>query len=194
MKNTSPLAYILSLLILSMPVVVEAHPFHWTTQSIGFTNGFFHQLTDLDHILLLFAIGFGFYKPGFKAQAGLLALFTALMLTGGKLSFISFEVNGIQNVEEIKALTSLLLLALACKVLLLPKRMFIVGAFALFHGYTHAYDMLLDTDATSFTFGYVTSTTILILSGITLKALINLYVPADHYFEQYGKAHFSRNS
>jgi urease accessory protein len=186
MKNTSPLAYVLSLIIFFMPVVVEAHPFHWATQSIGFTSGFFHQLTEIDHILLLIAIGLGFPKSGIKVPAGMLSLFSVLMLTGGGLSFISFDINGVQNVEEIKALSSLLLLALGCKVFLLPKRMFIVGTLALFHGYTHSYDMLLDTDATSFTFGYVISTTVLILSGIILKWLFNRCVTASHYFEQHG--------
>jgi urease accessory protein len=148
--------------------------FHWAdTQSIGFTSGFFHQLTEIDHILLLMVIGLGFSKLGIKAQAGLLSLFTVLMLTGGGLSLISFDINCIQNVEEIKVLSSLLLLVLRCKVLLLPKTMFIMGAFALYHVHSHADDMLLDTDATSFTLGHVTSTTVLILSGSILKGLFN---------------------
>jgi hypothetical protein len=74
------------------------------TQSIGFTSGFFDQLAEIDHILLLMVIGLGFSKPGIKAQAGLLSLFTVLVLTGSGLSLIAFDINGIQNVEEIKAL------------------------------------------------------------------------------------------
>lgn len=186
MKNIHLSVYILSFTVLFLPVAVEAHPFHWVTQSIGFTSGFFHQLTDVDHILLLLMIGVGFSKPSINAQAVLLILFVMLMLAGAGLSLVSFDMSGIHNIEEIKTLSSLLVLGLGGKVLRLPKGMLIVGALALFHGYTHAYDMLLDADANSFTLGYVTSTAVLILSGIILRAWINRHLLSAHYFEQYG--------
>lgn len=189
MKNISPLTCILSSMLFSMPIIAEAHPFHWAHQSIGFTSGFFHQLGDIDHIVLLLVIGVSFSKRGIKAQVCLPVVFIMLMLVGAAIPLNLYDINSIQNSEGFVVLALSFSLALGCKVLQYPKIMFVVGMIAIFHGYTHAYDMLLDTDAVFFTLGYISLTAVLILSGLVLKALVNWVIWAVHCFEKDGKAY-----
>lgn len=159
---------IVALVLLVIPMLSDAHTGHSYGDSIGFISGFMHPFTGIDHILILLAVGIGCSKTGIQAQLSLLAVFMLLTLVGGMVSF-SVEVNQLQDFIEITGVVSVLLLFLANKAFKQSIELFVIEILALFHGYIHAYDMLLDTDAYLFTVGFMVSTGLVLSLGMLLR-------------------------
>lgn len=159
---------IVALVLLVIPMLSEAHAGHSYGDSLGFISGFIHPFTGIDHLLILLAVGIGCSKTGIQAQLSLLAVFMLLTLVGGVVSF-SAEVNQLQDSIEITGVASVLLLFLVSKAFKQSIELFVIEILALFHGYIHAYDMLLDTDAYLFTAGFMVSTGLVLGLGMLLR-------------------------
>ncbi|MCK9608078.1 MAG: HupE/UreJ family protein [Methylomonas sp.] len=159
------------LAVTAEPIVADAHPFHWASESVGFYDGLLHPLSASDHIITMLIVGFWISQAGRLAMAAIALVFAALLLMGGGLTLIGVEIAHAENIMNLSALFLGLLLASGHQVSLLTASI-IAGNLALFHGYVHAYDIWLDSNALAYATGFALGTIALISIGILLRSIV----------------------
>jgi urease accessory protein len=175
MKGKARFFQILTLAALAQPWVADAHPFHWASESVGFLGGMIHPITSSEHVLTMLAIGLWTIQTGRRSAYYMPFVFVVLMLIGGGFTLIPIEIAYAENIMNLSILMLSLMLVLGFKVSSLVG-VLVIGNVALFHGYVHAYDLLLDVGAVAYTAGFVLATVTLIATGIATRVLLNRLV------------------
>lgn len=182
MTNKARFFQLLGLASMAKPLIADAHPWHNPSEAIGFVGGMIHPLTGSDHIITLLVVGFWLARGTGWAIAALPLLFVALMIIGGGLTLIPIEIPHAENIMILSATLLGLMLLSKYKVSPLIAAL-VVGNLALFHGYVHAYDIWLDSDAIAYTAGFALSTLIVIAVGVSIsKAFERLALQNDSPF------------
>jgi urease accessory protein len=148
-------------LVLIVPNLASAHILPGTSH--GFQDGLMHPLTGWDHLLAMFAVGLWAAQQHGRALWQIPAAFVSVMVLGGILGVTGVYMPG----TELAIAISVLVLGglIATRTSFAPSlSMLLVGAFALFHGYSHGHEMPASASALPFSIGFVVST-------ITLHAL-----------------------
>lgn len=157
----------LSLPILSVlvPSVAYAHPGH--PDIYGFSAGFAHPFTGLDHMLAMFAVGLVGYRLGGRARWLVPAAFVACVALGGGLTATGINIH---LVEAVTALSVLVLGALAAlrKTAPLTLVLGLTGLFGLFHGYAHMVEIPQMASVLSYGGGFLVATAGLHAAGFTV--------------------------
>src|SRR5581483_9875318 len=127
------------MLFFILPTLAQAHP-GMPGHTHGFSNGFSHPLTGLDHICAMVAVGLWAAQRGGRALWLVPATFVFVMIVGG---VFGMGHAGIPCVEQGIAASVLILGILITAAIRLPlaASAAIVGLFALFHGYAHGAEM-----------------------------------------------------
>jgi urease accessory protein len=172
MKCKAKFFQMLALLVLVQPMMVDAHPLHWTFESIGFLSGLSHPITSSEHILTMLVVGLCISQTGRRSVCYMPFVFVALMLMGGGLTLMPIEIAHAENFMYLSVLILALMLAAGFKVTM-PVGMLIVGNVAVFHGHVHAFDMLLEDGAIAYTAGFAVATLVLIGVGIVTRWLFD---------------------
>lgn len=152
-------------LLLILPGLASAHIL--LGQPHGFHDGFVHPFTGLDHLLAMFAVGMWAAQHRGRAVWMIPLAFVSVMVLGGVLGVCGAYLPG----AELGIAASLLALGglIATATRFRPTlSMFVVGFFALFHGYAHGHEMPASASAVSFSTGFVMAT--LILHGLGMAA------------------------
>jgi urease accessory protein len=156
------------------PFLAGAHP-ALAGHTHGFTNGLLHPLTGWDHLLALTAVGFLAARSGRRATWLLPLTFVSAMILGGILGIAAGV--GIPLVEPGIAASVLvlgILIAAPVRVPIVPG-VWLVGLFALFHGYAHGEEMPASASGWLYGAGFVMATISLQLFGLGLgRATQNL--------------------
>lgn len=166
----------LALFAIAHPLVANAHPFHWEFESIGFASGLIHPLLSSDHILTMLAVGMCLFRCGRRFACVMSWAFVVLMLIGGGLTLIPVDIAQAETQMYLAVLMLGLMLVSGFR-LAAPVVAVLVADVAVFHGYLHAYDMLLDVDAFAFTAGFSVATLVLIALGIAMAWLFKRFEP-----------------
>lgn len=174
MKGKVGFLRLLSWLVLAQPILVEAHPLHWATESVDFLGGLIHPLTSIEHVCAMFAVGFWIGRGNKGGVYYMPVVLMALMLVGGSLTFIPVEISGSQMVINLSVLMLSVALVFGMKVPSILTTLAAVNVTVL-GGYVQAYDMMLDADAVSYTIGFLFSTVMLMIIGIATNRLFNRY-------------------
>lgn len=154
MKCKAKCFQILSGLILVHPMLAEAHPLHWASESLGFWGGFFHLFTSPEHVFALMMIGMWLGRGGRHVIKLMPVVYVVLMLIGAWLTLFSVELPYAESALSLSLLVLAVMLVLGNRASF-SVMMLTVGNIAVLDGYMHAYDMLLDTEAVFFTVGFV---------------------------------------
>ena len=174
MKGKAIFFRILSWLVLVQPMLAEAHPLHWATESIGFFGGLIHPITSIEHVFTMLAVGL-WMSPGSRQTIYFMpVMFVTLMLVGGSLTLIPLEIAHAEMLMNLSVLILGLMLVLGGKATS-PLSALAVANVAVFHGYLHAYDMLLDVDAIAYTVGFALATLVLIAAGMATRCVFNRF-------------------
>jgi urease accessory protein len=178
MKNTARLFQWLGFAILAQPLVANAHPLHWPTETSGLISGLIHPLSSSDHIITMLVVGFWLFQLNKHAAILLSAAFVCFMLVGCSLTLAPIEIAYAEKIMNAFALLLGLLLVSGYKA---PRLMalFVISNLGLFHGYVHAYDIWLDKNGFPFTMGFLLTSLILILTGMLIEILIDRYTPKN---------------
>jgi urease accessory protein len=94
------------------------------------------------------------------------------MLTGGMFPLLAIEIPFAKYIMYFSVLSLGLLLANAYKTSIITGGL-IVAVVALFHGYVHVYDMMLDVSDSGYMTGFAVATLLLIIAGILSRYLLN---------------------
>jgi urease accessory protein len=136
----------------------------------GFTAGFLHPPSGLDHLLAMVSVGIWGAELGAPAIWLLPIAFPLIMAVGGALGVIGMPLPA---GELLIALSVVVLGTLVASARRLPiwAALAIVGVFAIAHGHAHGAELPDAADALAFTVGFVLATGLLHLAGITIGVL-----------------------
>lgn len=133
----------------------------------GFISGFLHPLGGLDHMLAMVAVGLWGAFLGRPLLIALPVIFPTVMAMGAVLGLANVPIP---PVEWGIALSVVVLGALIAGQVKAPVWLaaLIVAVFAIFHGYAHGQELPSAADPVGYSAGFVLSTGLLHLAGISL--------------------------
>lgn len=172
-KNNNTLYLALSLSaahILCSPTMAQAHVEHG--QAIGFLIGLKHPWSGLDHILAMIAVGIWGAQLGSPAMWILPIAFPMMMAVGGMMGLLGIPLPGVELGIAISAIVLGLMILLELRVNLITT-VFIVGFFAIFHGYAHGTELPPGQNGLLYSMGFVVGTGCLHGIGILIGLLSN---------------------
>ena len=159
--------FLLSLFLL--PATASAHQETGTVW--GFTSGFVHPLTGLDHIAAMVAVGLWGAFLGAPAMWVLPVVFPLVMAFGGALGVLGVPLPGVETGIALSSVILGIVVALGARPPLWVAAL-IVGTFAIFHGHAHGAEMPKAANAATYAIGFVIATGLLHLSGIAFGLLV----------------------
>ena len=136
----------------------------------GLVSGLLHPLTGMDHLIAMVAVGIWGAQLGVPAIWVLPITFPLVMAIGGVLGILHVPLP---MPEVMIALSALILGAAVAVRMRLPfaAAAAIVAVFAIFHGYAHGAELPKSADPLAYGVGFVVSTGLLHLCGITIGTL-----------------------
>lgn len=151
-----------------MPTVALAHT--GVGDTAGFSHGFLHPLTGIDHILAMMMVGVFAWQLGGRALWLVPITFVLVMAIGGVLGVAGI---GVPFVETGIALSVIVLGAVVAFRIKAPVAiaMAVVGLFAVFHGHAHGSEMP-EAAGMAYGLGFMMATALLHLGGIGLGMAI----------------------
>lgn len=140
----------------------------------GFSAGFGHPITGLDHVLAMVTVGIFAYQLGGRAIWAVPCTFVALMAVGGALGISGVEVPFVELGIGLSVVVLGAVVAFGIKAPL-ALAMAVVGFFAIFHGHAHGAEMPEDAAGLAYGLGFMLATALLHLGGIGLGMLIGRF-------------------
>jgi urease accessory protein len=137
----------------------------------GLMHGFGHPVGGADHMLAMVAVGLWAAQIGGRALWVVPCTFIGVMVLGGIFGFAGLAVPLVEEGILVSILILGILIAGAFKLPLLYSS-FIVGLFAIFHGYAHGAEMPTSISAAWYAIGFAMATAILHGAGIGLGILM----------------------
>jgi urease accessory protein len=159
LRNTLPL-----LAVFFLPALAQAHP-GLPGHTHGFANGLAHPLTGLDHICAMIAVGLWAAQRGGRALWAVPLAFVSVMVLGGILGMACGALPFVETGIATSVLVLGVLIAASVRLPLLMS-VFIVGVFALFHGFAHGAEMPATASGLAYGTGFILATAGLHLTGI----------------------------
>jgi len=153
--------------VVSTPFLAGAHP-ALAGHTHGLVNGLLHPLTGWDHMLAMTAVGFLAARGG-RRTAWLLPLtFVSMLMVGGICGLAAG--GAVPLVEQGIAASVFVLGVFIATPVRLPAvaGAWLVGLFALFHGYAHGAEMPASASGWLYGAGFVLATASLQLFGLGL--------------------------
>jgi len=171
MKKQLSNAIVTTAVLFALPFSVHAHSAAGSLS--GFTEGFIHPWSGIDHVLVMTAIGlWSVIQARQNSQVRfnswcLPTVFLIAMLAG----FLSHLLD--VTISHVELFVAFSVLAVGVVLLLdqtVPARLLtiLVILFASSHGYVHADDVGVDSDLIGYTSGFLLATSLLLLTGAGL--------------------------
>lgn len=140
-------------------------------------TGVEHPFSGLDHILAMVAVGLWAAQLGGRALWSIPLTFVLTMAAGGALGFLGVPLPMVELGIASSVVVLGVLVALASQ-LPLAVSMTLVGLFALFHGYAHGAEMVVESSALWYGLGFMLATATLHALGIGIALAAGRGVPA----------------
>lgn len=170
LRKTSLLIYLLLPTFLLGAGAVNAHAHSGGETAAGFISGFTHPFFGLDHIVAMVAVGLWGAFLGNPAVWLLPVIFPMVMAVGGALGVLGVPIPAIETGIALSGVVLGLLVLLASRPPLWVAAL-TVGFFAVFHGHAHGTELPSSASPLTYSIGFVTSTGLLHLGGVSLGLL-----------------------
>jgi urease accessory protein len=164
-----------ALLVLSQPA--QAHPGHGPH---GLGDGVWHIVNGVDHLLAALAVGLLAAQVGGRPLWSLPVTFLAVMAAGGLIPLLGGELPLVEPALLASVLVLGVLIVAAVK---LPPAWvpWLVGLFALYHGYAHASEMAAGQsagEAAGYAAGFVLTTAACHAAGLLVGMRMKVLSPS----------------
>ena len=161
---------IAAMLFLAFAGTASAHD--GTGHADGFVNGLMHPVLGLDHVAAMVAVGLWGAFLGRPAVWILPVVFPLVMAFGGALGIVGVPIPFVEVGIAASAIVIGSMVAFAVRA---PNWVaaVIVAAFAIFHGHAHGTELPSAASPLPYSAGFVISTGLLHLFGITFGMLVN---------------------
>jgi urease accessory protein len=157
------------LIVLGTPA--EAHLLD--ASGAGWSHGFSHPFSGLDHILAMAAVGIWAAQTGRPALWVLPVVFPLAMAVGGMIGVAGLPVPGIEAGIAASVLILGLLIAFQAKPPLTASAI-LVALFAVFHGHAHGTELPQAASPILYGLGFVLATAVLHLIGLSIGHVMRL--------------------
>jgi urease accessory protein len=171
-KKNGGLAIIAALLLIPSLAQAHADASHLALSVAGFSSGFLHPLTGLDHLLAMLAVGVWAAQNTRTSRWLLPLVFPFMMLLGAVISLQLTSAAGAAgidaSIETGIALSVLALGGLIAFAIRLPAlaSAALIALFALLHGYAHGTDLASAASGIAYALGFLSCTLLLHLLGL----------------------------
>ncbi|MBY5767340.1 HupE/UreJ family protein [Rhizobium leguminosarum] len=160
---------LLALAAVALPAVASAHPA--IGEAAGFSHGFAHPISGLDHILAMVMVGVFAFQLGGRAIWLVPTTFVLVMTLGGALGIAGINVPFVETGIALSVVVLGAIVALHVKAPL-AAALGIIGLFAVFHGHAHGAEMPENAAAAGYAAGFMVATALLHVAGLALGCLI----------------------
>ncbi|OWV87780.1 urease accessory protein [Rhizobium sp. R635] len=160
---------LLALAAAALPAVATAHPA--IGEAAGFSHGFAHPISGLDHILAMVMVGVFAFQLGGRATWLVPATFVLVMALGGVLGVAGINVPFVETGIALSVVVLGAAIALNVKAPL-AAALGTVGLFALFHGHAHGAEMPENVTGAAYAAGFMIATTLLHVAGLALGYIV----------------------
>lgn len=160
---------LLALAAAALPAVASAHPA--IGEAAGFSHGFTHPISGLDHILAMVMVGVFAFQLGGRATWLVPATFVLVMALGGGLGVAGINVPFVETGIALSVVVLGAAIALNVKAPL-AAALGTVGLFALFHGHAHGAEMPENVTGVAYAAGFMIATTLLHIAGLALGNIV----------------------
>jgi urease accessory protein len=160
---------LLALAALAVPAVASAHPA--IGEAAGFSHGFAHPMSGLDHILAMVMVGVFAFQLGGRATWLVPTTFVLVMALGGALGIAGITVPFVEVGIALSVVVLGAIVALNVKAPL-AVAMGLVGLFAIFHGHAHGSEMPENAAGAAYAAGFMLATAVLHVAGLGLGFII----------------------
>ena len=137
----------------------------------GFTHGFGHPISGLDHILAMVMVGVFAWQLGGRALWLVPSTFVLVMAVGGALGVLGVNLPFVEIGIALSVVVLGAVVALDIKAPV-AVAMGLVGLFAIFHGHAHGAEMPEDAGGGAYAAGFMLATTLLHVVGIGVGFLV----------------------
>jgi len=139
----------------------------------GFTSGFMHPLSGLDHLLAMAAVGMWGAFLGRPLIWLLPISFPLVMVIGGVLGIAGVPLPHVETGIAASVIALGLAIALAWRAPI-PVAVALIAAFAIFHGHAHGTELPRAAAPEAYATGFVLSTGLIHVAGIGIGMLVRL--------------------
>lgn len=136
----------------------------------GFTSGFMHPLSGIDHLLAMVAVGIWGATLGRPLLIALPIVFPMLMVVGAILGMSGVPLPYVEPGIAMSVVVLGLAIAAAWRAPV-GVALAIVAVFGIFHGFAHGQELPESVAPAAYAAGFVLSTGLLHLAGIAIGAL-----------------------
>ncbi|MCR4281747.1 MAG: HupE/UreJ family protein [Bauldia sp.] len=140
-------------------------------ETTGFSAGFAHPLSGLDHMAVMIAVGLWAALKGGRALWVWPAAFVGVMIVGGLLGMLGVPIPFVEPAILASVVALGLLVALAVD-LPFAAGAAIIGFFALFHGHAHGMEVPQAANGLAYMGGFAAATAVLHAVGIGSAAVV----------------------
>lgn len=151
--------------ILALPATACAHEVGG--EAVGFTSGFTHPITGLDHVLAMAAVGLWGAQLGPPAVWLLPLTFPIVMAFGGMLGLMGVQLPGVELSIALSAVALGFMVLREAKPNLWAAAL-LVAFFAIFHGHAHGTELPAGANGVLYSIGFVIATGLLHAVGIAI--------------------------
>ena len=160
---------LLALAATALPAVAYAHPA--TGEAAGFSHGFAHPMSGVDHILAMVMVGVFAFQLGGRATWLVPATFVLVMALGGALGVAGTDLPFVETGIALSVVVLGAVIALDVKAPL-AAALGVIGLFAVFHGHAHGAEMPEDASGAAYALGFLVATALLHAAGLALGYII----------------------
>ena len=153
----------------ALPAVAYAHPA--TGEAAGFSHGFAHPMSGVDHILAMVMVGVFAFQLGGRATWLVPATFVLVMALGGALGVAGTDLPFVETGIALSVVVLGAVIALDVKAPL-AAALGVIGLFAVFHGHAHGAEMPEDASGAAYAAGFMVATALLHAAGLALGYII----------------------
>jgi urease accessory protein len=170
-KTVAFLMFLFSIvLMLSFPSLALAHDGAAHTHA-GFSAGFIHPLTGVDHLLMLLAIGFWLRQNSMKNSTGLALLFLCTIQLGAVLAVSGLVTTKVEMEIALSLAIAGALLAFAVQ-LHRAIALALITVFGLVHGMAHGLELPQNASAYFYQIGLLGSSALILALGLLLATKV----------------------
>ncbi|QKK34327.1 HupE/UreJ family protein (plasmid) [Rhizobium indicum] len=160
---------LLALAAAALPAVAYAHPA--IGEAAGFSHGFAHPISGLDHVLAMVMVGVFAFQLGGRATWLVPTTFVLVMALGGALGVAGINVPFVEIGIALSVVVLGAVVALNVKAPL-AAALGMVGLFAIFHGHAHGAEMPENAAGAAYAAGFMAATALLHVAGLVLGYVI----------------------
>jgi urease accessory protein len=155
--------FLAAALLVLFPTAALAHT--GAGAAFGFSDGFWHPLGGLDHLLAMFAVGLLAARLGGRALWLVPGAFVIMMIIGAFAGIAGLSLPGVEHAIGLSIIAIALPVAFALDMPVILA-MALVGAFAIFHGHAHGAEIPQDAAVTSYVLGFAVATALIHGAGV----------------------------